>query len=206
MAPKSSLIQWQTDDATRLRNNQRRSRARQKDLLKHLQARVEHYESVGIRATQEMQRAARKVASENKRLWMLLRYYGVTDAEINCYLQDFERTQGFHRPNAKDVVAPLKEEQPTCPVTAATEHISLRPQIMVPGGEPLQAWYDWNTTFTVSQSSSLAWTPTLCTTTLQVAPTETEKIFQQTFEYPTFLQPPANDQSRTLADNDFQYG
>jgi hypothetical protein len=159
---RCGLVLAQDDDATRIRNNQRRSRARRKDVLKHFQARVQHYETVGITATQEMQQAARKVASENKRLRMLLGCYGVTDAEINCYLQNFERCQRPHPLNANDLVHTAMGRQPTLPVTAVAELVSLFPGIVAPSFmdanpeiETPQTWYDWTAATNVSQSSSL---------------------------------------------------
>jgi hypothetical protein len=161
---------------------------------------------VGITATQEMQQAARKVASENKRLRMLLGCHGVTDDEINCYLQDFEPSLGSHRPNAKDVVAHVTKEQPTCPVTGATEPIFLPPGMLAPGEmgpdhetEPPQTWYDWTTTLTLSESSSLVWTPTQCTAAFQVPSTETEEMFQQTYSQFRVIGSHANDHPELLA-------
>lgn len=57
-----------TPNSIRIRENQKRSRARRKDLIESLQKRVKEYELQGIKATQEMQVAARKVVRENARL------------------------------------------------------------------------------------------------------------------------------------------
>jgi hypothetical protein len=55
-----------------------------------LQRRVHEYEAKGIAATQEMQRAARKVAEENVRLKNLLASRGVSHEEVDAYLKSFD--------------------------------------------------------------------------------------------------------------------
>lgn len=67
----------------RIRDNQRRSRARRKDYLKELEERYRNCEQVGVSASTEIQAAARGVVEENRRLRNLLRAYGVSDAEID---------------------------------------------------------------------------------------------------------------------------
>lgn len=57
-----------TPDLARVRDNQRRARARQRDYLQELEARLQKYEKQGIQATIEVQSAARAVAKENERL------------------------------------------------------------------------------------------------------------------------------------------
>ncbi|KAF2125093.1 hypothetical protein P153DRAFT_400586 [Dothidotthia symphoricarpi CBS 119687] len=78
------------DDLTRIRDNQRRSRTRRKELVQDLQARVHAFEARGVAATQEMQRAARKVAVENGRLRELLARRGVGRGEVEGYLRGCE--------------------------------------------------------------------------------------------------------------------
>ncbi|KAL8406221.1 hypothetical protein RB596_004891 [Gaeumannomyces avenae] len=73
------------DAATRVRDNQRASRARRRELLESLQRRVADYERQGAQATLEMQQAARTVAVENRRLRELLAAYGVPQAEVDEY-------------------------------------------------------------------------------------------------------------------------
>jgi hypothetical protein len=60
-------------------------------LIKDLQTRVQEYELKGIAATQDMQRAARKVVQENERLRALLAQHGVLQEEINAYLRSFDQ-------------------------------------------------------------------------------------------------------------------
>lgn len=61
-----------TKTQIRVRENQRRSRARRAELIQDLQNRVREFERQGIAATQEVQRAARDLALENARLRELL--------------------------------------------------------------------------------------------------------------------------------------
>ncbi|KAI9787289.1 MAG: hypothetical protein M1816_007703 [Peltula sp. TS41687] len=70
----------------RIRENQRRSRARRKEYLQELEGRWRRCEQAGAEASSEIQVAARKVADENKRLRLLLRERGVQEHELNDYL------------------------------------------------------------------------------------------------------------------------
>ncbi|KAH6866465.1 hypothetical protein BKA58DRAFT_363821 [Alternaria rosae] len=79
-----------TPSSIRIRENQRRSRNQRKELIQDLQRRVQEYEAKGIAATQEMQRAARKVAEENARLKSLLASRGVSHEEVDAYLRSFD--------------------------------------------------------------------------------------------------------------------
>jgi hypothetical protein len=71
----------------RIRDNQRRSRARRKEYLQELEARLRQCELQGIEASSEIQMAARRVADENKKLRGLLAQHGVGDDTIETYLQ-----------------------------------------------------------------------------------------------------------------------
>lgn len=66
----------------RIRDNQRRSRARRKEYLSELESKLSHCERVGVEASAEIQSAARKVLEENHRLRGLLRRYGIREEEI----------------------------------------------------------------------------------------------------------------------------
>jgi len=84
----------------RIRDNQRRSRARRKEYLQELEARLRQCELQGIEASAEIQLAARRVADENKKLRILLNQNGVGDDNIDAYLQstaspDTVMGQGF---------------------------------------------------------------------------------------------------------------
>ncbi|KAK0512091.1 hypothetical protein JMJ35_005219 [Cladonia borealis] len=52
----------------RVRENQRRSRARRKEYLEELEARLRSYESLGVQASMDIQLSARAVLGENARL------------------------------------------------------------------------------------------------------------------------------------------
>ncbi|CAF9943205.1 MAG: hypothetical protein ALECFALPRED_010837 [Alectoria fallacina] len=54
--------------AARIRENQRRSRARRKEYLQELEQKLRKCEQAGVEASVDIQLAARKVAEENKRL------------------------------------------------------------------------------------------------------------------------------------------
>ncbi|KAG8425474.1 hypothetical protein J3458_002170 [Metarhizium acridum] len=70
----------------RIRDNQRRSRARRREYLQELEQRLRVCELQGIEASAEVQMAARRVADENKQLRELLSRYGVTNEYIAHYL------------------------------------------------------------------------------------------------------------------------
>lgn len=87
--PSASTSEQQSADnstAIRIRDNQRRSRARHREFVETLQRKVQEYERQGVHATLEMQRAARDVAVENARLRSLLTQRGVSEDEIEGYL------------------------------------------------------------------------------------------------------------------------
>ncbi|KAI1183969.1 hypothetical protein F5B17DRAFT_443008 [Nemania serpens] len=69
------------------RENQQRSRARRREHLASLEARVRDYEQREVRASVEMQRAAREVAWVNERLVELLAARGVTRGEVDEFLR-----------------------------------------------------------------------------------------------------------------------
>ncbi|KAL2070752.1 hypothetical protein VTL71DRAFT_13778 [Oculimacula yallundae] len=71
----------------RIRDNQRRSRARRKEYLQELETRLRQCELLGVEASSEIQTAARRVAEENRQLRTLLLQHGVKDEGIEIYLQ-----------------------------------------------------------------------------------------------------------------------
>lgn len=72
--------------AARLRENKRRSRARQKEYVEDLEKRCRETEQRQVAATIEVQVAARKVAEENRRLRELLRRVGVPEGIVEGWL------------------------------------------------------------------------------------------------------------------------
>ncbi|KAI1736499.1 hypothetical protein F4680DRAFT_254854 [Xylaria scruposa] len=74
-------------DTAQNRENQQRSRARRREYLASLEARVRDFESREVQATLAMQRAAREVAWVNERLMELLAARGVTREEVDEFLR-----------------------------------------------------------------------------------------------------------------------
>ncbi|KAF2129452.1 hypothetical protein P153DRAFT_385661 [Dothidotthia symphoricarpi CBS 119687] len=66
----------------RIRDNQRRSRARRKEYLHELEIKLRSCEQAGIEASSEIQSAARRVLDENKKLRALLYERGVSEQEL----------------------------------------------------------------------------------------------------------------------------
>lgn len=73
--------------AARIRENQRRSRTRRKEYVQRLEQRLWSFERLGVTATQEVQKAGRKVARENELLRSLLQLHGVTEESVEEYLE-----------------------------------------------------------------------------------------------------------------------
>ncbi|KAE8390144.1 hypothetical protein BDV23DRAFT_183837 [Aspergillus alliaceus] len=76
----------QISTSQRIRDNQRRSRARRKEYIQNLEQRLHRFEVLGVQATQQVQAAGRKVVMENTHLRSLLKLHGVTDQDIQEYL------------------------------------------------------------------------------------------------------------------------
>lgn len=74
-------------NSTRIRDNQRRSRARRKEYIQNLEGRLQKFEKLGVQATLEVQLAGRQVAEENVLLRSLLRLQGVTDEKVEDFLR-----------------------------------------------------------------------------------------------------------------------
>ncbi|RYN78959.1 hypothetical protein AA0117_g4202 [Alternaria alternata] len=108
-----------TPSSIRIRENQRRSRNQRKELIQDLQRRVQEYEAKGIAATQEMQRAARKVADENARLRSLLSSRGVAHEEIEAYLRSFDAASTPNHSSANRYALPVSRP-PVLAIPAAS--------------------------------------------------------------------------------------
>ncbi|KYK61697.1 hypothetical protein DCS_02840 [Drechmeria coniospora] len=76
--------------AVRIRENQRRSRARRKEYVESMERKVKDFERRGVEATLEMQQAARTVAIENARLRMMLARMGASTVDVDDFLQSFQ--------------------------------------------------------------------------------------------------------------------
>ncbi|KNG91135.1 hypothetical protein ANOM_000563 [Aspergillus nomiae NRRL 13137] len=76
----------QIPPSLRIRDNQRRSRARRREYIQDLEERLHKFEALGVQATREVQAAGRKVAVENTLLRSLLKLRGVSDRDVQEYL------------------------------------------------------------------------------------------------------------------------
>lgn len=83
--------------AIRVRDNQRRSRARRKSCVENLERKVQGYERQGIEVTLEMQHAARTVAVENSR-------HAFIGGLIECMPMFQPRSNRFHKGPLLDVL------------------------------------------------------------------------------------------------------
>lgn len=84
LCSSADFQQQQKANLARIRDNQRRSRARRKEYLQELEAKYRSCEAVGVEASAEIQSAARKVLDENRRLRQLLLQHGYNDAQIDA--------------------------------------------------------------------------------------------------------------------------
>lgn len=79
----SFFVVQRSTTLARIRDNQRRSRARRKEYLADLETRYRTCEQLGVQASAEIQAAARRVVDENRRLRALLLQKGLSEAEID---------------------------------------------------------------------------------------------------------------------------
>lgn len=103
--------QKQDDFLSRNREIQRRSRARRKDYIADLEKRVWQYQREGIKATAEVQAAARKVAEENYLLHSLLAKHGISTEEIKEHLQGNRPASLSLGSNAAEMVTRVGQPQ-----------------------------------------------------------------------------------------------
>ncbi|KAH8678703.1 hypothetical protein BGZ60DRAFT_525451 [Tricladium varicosporioides] len=105
----------------RIRDNQRRSRARRKEYLQELETRLRQCELQGIEASAEIQMAARRVADENKKLRGLLAQNGIGDDTVDAYLSSSPTSDGLmsgsygtSAGNAVQILEQLLQTRKTC--------------------------------------------------------------------------------------------
>ncbi|KAL5424448.1 hypothetical protein PMIN06_013052, partial [Paraphaeosphaeria minitans] len=111
----------------RTRDNQRRSRARRKEYLHELEARLREYEQVGIEASAEIQGAARKVLDENRRLRALLHERGVSDSDIVAAMGGLSDSS-YDQFSVSAFLSALLEKEMTCNTPAfVTSPVSPHP-------------------------------------------------------------------------------
>ncbi|KAJ5356364.1 hypothetical protein N7517_010973 [Penicillium concentricum] len=111
-----------TTSSARIRENQRRSRQRRKEYIQHLEQRLSSFERLGVEATQEVQKAGRKVAVENGLLRSLLNLHGVTEPQIEQYLQSQRRSTS----------SPLSQNPPVVSQISATSRLRAIPSEALP--------------------------------------------------------------------------
>lgn len=125
----------QNDEANlaRIRDNQRRSRARRKEYQQGLEQRVRMYEEQGIEASTEVQQAARHVSEENRNLRALLRHHGVSRAEIDSYLQSSKGPAGAAGAAMTAVTAATSPANSlSLSETADGHHVQVLEQLLMP--------------------------------------------------------------------------
>jgi hypothetical protein len=82
----SDMLYKEKANLARIRDNQRRSRARRKEYLQELETSLRQCELQGVEASAEIQTAARKVADENKKLRAMLAHNGIDSDSIELFL------------------------------------------------------------------------------------------------------------------------
>ncbi|CAP79211.1 Pc06g02180 [Penicillium rubens Wisconsin 54-1255] len=110
--------------SARIRENQRRSRTRRKEYTQQLEQQLRSYERLGVAATQEVQKAGRKVAAENVSLRSLLLIHGVTETQIEEYLESQRQTASSIRSQFPPVVSlpSAKSHLPTAHGQTSVDH------------------------------------------------------------------------------------
>lgn len=85
--PGSPAYHRREADLARVRQNQRRSRARKREYVTELENRLRQCEIRGVEASAEVALGARRVTEENRQLRELLHTHGVDDRHIAHYVQ-----------------------------------------------------------------------------------------------------------------------
>ncbi|KAJ4329674.1 hypothetical protein N0V87_010664 [Didymella glomerata] len=128
----------------------RRSRARRKEYLQELEAKLRSCEQVGIETSAEIQGAARKVLDENKKLRSLLLERGVSDAEIVAALGG-SADKSFEQVSSVSALNTVLERRITSSVVSSTSlplpqysraasaprHLPSVPSLSIPSSRPL---------------------------------------------------------------------
>ncbi|KID86942.1 hypothetical protein MGU_06071 [Metarhizium guizhouense ARSEF 977] len=133
MANVKAQQQDQSASAIRIRDNQRRSRARRKEYVENLERKVQEYERRGVEATLEMQQAARTVAVENARLKMMLASLGVSEGDVDDFLaacQDREAAEALSSVSMRPIHHDQRDDESSRGVKAV-------PQQDVSSGKPI---------------------------------------------------------------------
>ncbi|MCJ1432043.1 hypothetical protein MMC27_001399 [Xylographa pallens] len=112
----------------RIRDNQRRSRARRKEHLQDTEKRLRELEREGVEVSTDIQKAARRVVEENIRLRSLLRLHGVTDVEIDEHLRGSVNGTQENSPltHLRVPEHPIASERPAKPIRNANVPVPIR--------------------------------------------------------------------------------
>ncbi|KAK9473086.1 uncharacterized protein V1510DRAFT_416001 [Dipodascopsis tothii] len=78
----------------RIRENQRRSRARKREYVLDLETKIRGCQSEGLQVNVQIQRTARRVVEENKRLRVLLSTLGWGDGQVRDWLKNYASVVG----------------------------------------------------------------------------------------------------------------
>ncbi|CAN9203284.1 unnamed protein product [Alternaria alternata] len=100
-----------------------RSRARRKEYMHELEAKLRSYEQIGIEASSEIQTAARRVLHENQKLRSLLHGRGVSESEILSALEDMSDRRYEHDTAASRLHAMLERRVNTNVVSSTSSPI-----------------------------------------------------------------------------------
>ncbi|KAI9821638.1 MAG: hypothetical protein M1827_002219 [Pycnora praestabilis] len=194
----------------RIRDNQRRSRARRKEYLQELEAKYRTCEQLGVKATAEIQVAARRVAHENKRLRALLARTGVNELEIERWLAvegEQRETINQDRTNAAQSLEGMVGARRKCGAgrcgsdkdNSTTVEEETRPPMMLPTDralETVELTYGvspYSTSHALDPAQTLASQPSSLQTTLPLH----SSIAAPSPQYPTPVQITPNDFSLT---------
>ncbi|KAK5993783.1 hypothetical protein PT974_07220 [Cladobotryum mycophilum] len=145
--------------AIRIRENQRRSRARRKEYVEGMQRKLQDYETKGVAATLEMQQAARDVAIENSRLRLLLAHNGISGQVIDGFLQSFN---GQDSAEAEEQLLKMQAAMPstttgTSTSTMATlfpEHAHVDKLAVLASASVQQSWHGADSNYSLASDDS----------------------------------------------------
>ncbi|KAH8653098.1 hypothetical protein BGZ60DRAFT_178364 [Tricladium varicosporioides] len=90
-------------ERTRLRRNQRNSRARKQAYVQDLERRWQECVELGAQATTRMQQEARKVQEENRLLRVVLREQGFNDITLQHALEKVRQSEGLNAQTQRGV-------------------------------------------------------------------------------------------------------
>lgn len=131
-SPKTNANVDSITSRARIRDNQRRSRARRKEYIHDLEQRLRRFESLGVEATLEVQAAGRKVAAENALLRSLLRQHGVSEEQIQDYLESHTANDSPFNPPLTKVPRLVISPLPGTQSDQLGRHSVLRPSSCLP--------------------------------------------------------------------------